>query len=103
MSSLTFANPKDPKDRAPYSFDWSEHTTNRELDAPDPLEEVVFSVLGEPTNPPLEALGSSIIGDFAVVMIGGGVLGQKYVVECTATFESGKVLNRSAKLSVKDL
>lgn len=102
MASLTFENPKDPKDLAPYSFNFVQHCIDSDTgERFDTVEDAVVVVLG--TAGELTVISSGVVGDHVVAMIGGGVLGQKYVVECEATFESGKVLNRSATLKMKDL
>lgn len=104
MASLVFENPKDPKDIAPYTFNWDAHVIDPETGERNDTLESAVSALVVGDGPDDLVVGTTVImGDRAVVMISNGTPGQSYVVECTATFESGKVLNRSAKLKIKDL
>lgn len=101
MASLRFEQDKDPQDIAPYAFNFSEHVFDEYEQKPDPLVSCVIRVLDEDAS--LQVDSYDVIGSHAVTILSGGQSGTTYTIECLATFESGKVLNRSSKLKVKDL
>jgi len=101
MASLRFEQDKDPLDIAPYAFGFTGHVYDEYGQKPDPLITCVIRVLDDEAT--LEVDSYDVVGDYAVAILTGGTAGMTYTIDCLATFESGKVLNRSAKLKVKDL
>jgi len=101
MASLRFEQDKDPQDIAPYAFNFEEHIFDEYAQKPDPLVSCVVRVLDHDVS--LQVDSYDVVGSHAVAILSGGQHGVTYTIDCLATFESGKVLNRSAKLKVKDL
>lgn len=101
MASLRFEQDKDPLDIAPYAFNFKGDVIDEYEQKPDPLTSCVIRVLDDEAT--LEVDSYDVVGDYAVAILTGGTAGMTYTLDCLVTFESGKVLNRSAKLKVKDL
>lgn len=99
MASLTFDQIKDPTDVRPYAFSFEEYLKDEITEAVDVLTECEITCADEA----IIIDDPKVIGPHAVAIFSGGVAGKTYVIECVVKFESGKVLNRSAKLKVKEL
>lgn len=99
MASLTFDQIKDPTDVRPYAFNFIKETTDEVTGEPDVL--IKCEIFCDSDDLLIEDV--RVIDHYAAATFSGGEAGTTYVIECVVEFESGKVLNRSAKLKVKEL
>lgn len=95
-TTLRFAEGKDPADVWDYALDFTEAMTK----AGDTLAAVV--VTASPATITIGATATTPAG-MATVRLSGGAAGTDYTITFRATTTGGLVLERSAKLLVKDL
>lgn len=83
---------KDAADRDSFGFDFSD-----EVEAGDVITAATWRAdPGAPFDTP------SYEGTVAKIWIAGGTPGSEYIYRCTATFESGRVLQRAFRLKITD-
>jgi hypothetical protein len=87
---------KDPADNLDYSIDWRDQLAL--ADAADTIAGVVWTV------PPGLTAGLQIeAGGVATTWLSGGTAGAEYVVACRITTAAGRVIERSARLPVREM
>lgn len=87
---------KDPADHLDFSIDWSDQLAIGA--APDTISTVVWTV---PAG--LTAGVQSHAAGVATTWLSGGAAGTEYVVTCRITTAAGRIIERSARLAVREL
>jgi hypothetical protein len=87
---------KDPADDLDYSIDWRDQLALP--DTPDTIATVAWTVPAD-----LTAGAQYHASGIATTWLSGGAAGTEYVVACRITTAAGRVIERSARLAVREL
>jgi hypothetical protein len=87
---------KDPSDNLDYSIDWTDQLALPST--PDTIATVAWTV---PAG--LTAGAQYHASGIATTWLSGGTAGTEYVVACRITTSAGRVIERSARLAVREL
>lgn len=87
---------KDPADNLDFSIDWTDQLALPTT--PDTISAVVWTV---PAG--LTAGNQSHASGIATTWLSGGTAGTEYVVTCRITTAAGRIIERSARLAVREL